>query len=75
MGPGVLYSRGGSYAIFASQQRSIVLEVGELLCALLRAGDPEWLLLIVVKVAGVAGALALGDERGLDLEFKDLLRL
>ncbi len=46
----------------------IILEITELLGALLRVGDPQRLLFVVVEVASVAGALALGDERSFDLK-------
>ena len=46
----------------------VVLKVGELLGAFFRGRDTKGLFFVIVKVAGVAGSLALGDEVGLNLE-------
>ena len=43
------------------------LEIIELLCTLLGGGNSEGLLLVVVKVGGVPGSLALRDEGRLNL--------
>ena len=43
-------------------------EITELFSTLFRGGDSQGFLFVVVKVARVAGTLALGDERRLDLK-------
>ncbi len=42
-------------------------EVCKLLCTLLRVGDAQWLLLIVIKVAGVTSTLAFRGEWSFNL--------
>lgn len=47
---------------------SLALKIIELLCTLFGGGNPQGLLLVIVKVGGVAGPLALGNKGSLDLK-------